>query len=248
MFRLQPAQTCIKCGVGKAYKTAPIQVFGQSNCKPQEVKLIVIGTYPGGNDKTLNLSFAPNPAMTKKQENMLTTGGGAYLRKVMHALFKERIPDIADYIYFTNAIKCMPVRQKEGAFKITTKHLQDCVSLHLSLELLELPPNVPILLTGSLAVNAVFPDLKGGAVGNRNTNLYYRAHPVIVTMHPLDAERGHLKHVVNSETINHEIIATKLRYGEVLFGSRPWLFVQDLKRVRELVYENEQSLSSTTTN
>jgi uracil-DNA glycosylase len=254
MARYQIEKPCRMCPVGAAYDPKPIQVFGQSSCRADEVKLIVVGNYPGGNDVRMNLSIAPDIPVgynssprEKINHNLLKRSAGGYFRLMLRQYFSPEIPLIEQYTYFTNAVKCMPKKLggKAGNFKVTDSHAASCMQYHLMNEIALLPAGIPILLCSSTAMKAFFPKMEGGVALNRRHIYYWREHPVVITMNPVEAERGHMRHVVEDDTVNGIHSPTRLRYGDVLFGSRPWLLAKDIQLIKELVLESQQCFSST---
>ena len=242
MYRLEGFnRECTRCtlSTGKA-------VPGQSDCHPEDIVGIIVSDFPGINEEEICMSLAPDRGRDKIKTSM---AAGAYLRLFINHLFNKDLPEffpIEKFFYFTNAIKC---KKKEEAIKDVQR--RKCKETWFDLEISQLNPYLPILAAGSEAVKATL-GLKENINKNRQKVLLYKQHPVIVTMNPINAERGTMKLLKAPEEIvrsdldnlyqrrkasryNINVIAAATYWKPLLPGSANWFFHKDLSLYKQEV-------------
>lgn len=246
VYRFEINRKCNRCplSTGKA-------VAGQSAVPFNQVKLIVVSSYPGKAEENVNMSLAPD---TGRRSNSGQKPAGVFFRESLHYLFDscEDLPDLykpfENYVYYTNVIKC-----RKSEVTITEKARDTCKSTWLDKELLLFNPYTPILLAGSDPVKGVLGK-EYSIYSERNKVLYYKKHPVIVTENPINIEKGILSQLVASysdtfdnvrtilntkmderkkQSVLDKVIKTKLI--PPLFGMSTYFFKQDMLNLREEV-------------
>jgi len=254
MFKLPSSNPyCTMCSLGKGNTGKQRAIFGQSNCAPKNIALAVVSAYPGGEEIAQDLSLAPEREPPKHNEtayrryienkNQLKMGAGAFLRLCLRNVFDNDpnfpsyLKPIEDFIFFTNAIKCSPTIGKQ-ARKFGDREINTCSSWLME-ELNHCPDTIPILIASTQARKALLPELNG-LYELRRKVYYWKQHPCLITMNPIEAERGTLKEIVESTEVKGVIVASKLRYSPLLPMSVPWHFHKDLQLIKKLVIEYDQ--------
>lgn len=246
VYRYEINRKCNKCNLstGKA-------VCGQSTVPFNQVKLIVISSYPGKAEENMNMSLAPD---TGRRSYTGQKPAGVFFRESLKFLFDscDRIPDLykpfEKFVYFTNSIKC-----KKTDITVVDKHRQICKSTWLDKELLLFNPYTPILLAGSDPVKSLLGSTES-VYNNRNKNLFYQNHPVVVSENPINIEKGMLyqlkatyedtfnnvKTILNTkmedrkkDELLNQIVKTKL--VSPLYGMSTYFFKEDMLNLKEEV-------------
>lgn len=198
-YRFNLTRKCKKCSLatGKA-------VTGQSEVPFNQVKLIVISSYPGKAEEVQNLSLAPE---TKRRRSKDQTPAGVFIRRCFKYIFDtdeeidENYKPFERYIYFTNAIKC---KKKDETVK--QEHRSMCKQTWLDKELILFNSKTPILLAGSDPVKSILGE-SHSIFKNRNKVNYYKSHPVVVCENPINIEKG----MIRKLTTNQEEIYEKVK-------------------------------------
>jgi hypothetical protein len=165
---------------------------------------------------------------------------GKYLQNSLQAIFRDTGLDIYSRTFLTNTVKCYP-----NKVAIKDADISWCTQRWLRPELEALPPGIPLLLSGTQAVKAVFPKLKGGLYANRGQVLYWRDHPTVITLNINDVERGHPRIVTAWQTELGIRTPLSWKYAPaMIMGTRPWLFARDLLRIKSLVVDYVASQAS----
>jgi len=247
-YKFDLNRKCNKCNLftGKS-------VTGQSEVPFQQVKLIVISSYPGNAEEKYNLSLAPETYRKGKNNQ---TPAGVFIRRCFKYIFDncseldDKFKPFEKYTYFTNAIKC-----KKRNITIEDKHRQICKKTWLDKELTLFNPKTPILLAGSDPIKSLFGESET-IFANRNKILFYKQHPVTVCENPINIERGLIKKLNgNYENIYKQVAivlkskASMKRKEEMLdnlintknypmsFGMSNYFFKQDLENTKNLILE-----------
>jgi len=202
---------CTRCPLSLGRKHPPIP--GYSPCPMSEVRLVVVSAYPGNEEVKSGQSLFPSPGKS--------VNAGKILQESLQQVSRDLGIDLYKLTYRTNAIKC-PTRGKSGD-KLTQPR-EVCKGWLLA-EIAEVPSGVPILLAGSDAARTV---LDATLYDSRGMVHQYEGHPVIVTMNPIEVERG--TRFIYSPT------------GDVVgvppvVGSTPWLYMRDMKLLMGLIKE-----------
>lgn len=196
---------CMRCKLSSNRKHNPIP--GSSPCPLDEVRLIVVSSYPGAEEVRSGQSLSPSTGKNVNAGKILQT----YLNRMSSGLY--------DYTYRTNCIKCPP----RGAKGEELKQPRDMCKNWLVPEIMELPPNVPILLAGSEAVQSV---LGKPLYDSRGEVYQYHNHPVVVTVNPIEVERA--TRFIHSST--GEVIGTPPIVGSIVD-----LWVRDIRLLLTLI-------------
>ncbi len=247
MYRLSHfKRECAACKLsgGKA-------VAGQSLAPPDEVALIVISAYPGTNEVNQNLSLTESQGAASN-----SMSAGDFLRLTFDTFFDgdpnfpQALKPFRQYVYKSNAIKCMPQRGNVK-LNITPAHLKSCRETWLDQELAMFGPTVPILLAAGEAVKSLLGP-KFGLYSSRRQLHYFGQHPVIVTFNPIEAERGLLKVIPKAREVEQDLRKlfakvkrpgkkAQLLIGKTEYwrpapvGSNAWHFKQDLEAIKEQI-------------
>lgn len=179
MFRLPNREpSCTRCSLGLYHekRKAPAEhqcaVFGQSECDRDEVKLVVVGRAP---------LFTTDRAFPSTRESRLRDYShfpSELFRQMLGCVFSDD-EDFLSQVFFTYAVKC-PTRSGKTSFTVGAKEVRQCSSW-LSQEIASVPPETPLLLLSSLAVQALLPNLKGGVWANRQRIHHVGSHPAIIS-------------------------------------------------------------------
>jgi uracil-DNA glycosylase len=253
MFRLENAnKKCTLCKLGKGRA-----VFGQSECNASEVHLVVVSAFPGNSEVQQDKSLAPQSAESKRLGKPM--GAGEFLRLSFKALFDrdpnfpEELKPFENFVFFTNAVKCNPQHGKEK-LNVTPAMIKKCKEEWLLPEIREFDPKVPILLAAGEAVKSILGTDYSLQTSRRKVH-YVNEHPVVVTINPIEAERGLIKELKNPEAVIEDLEKLFLRVknpgkkvshlmssyywkteeGSPLFGSVPWHWQRDLFLLKEQV-------------
>jgi uracil-DNA glycosylase len=178
MFRIVFDRKCNLCPLSTGQAVA-----GQSECEPEQVKLIIVSAYPGINEVQQNLSLAPATSVSK---NKLSQTAGEFLRMTLEEFFDKdprfNITPLAQYTFFTNILKCKTDKETKPDYINTCKQ-------YFYRELSYLPPHVPILIAGTEPRQALFPQYKSLKEARGRVDSYNK-HPVVFTENPINIERG----------------------------------------------------------
>lgn len=178
-------RNCTKCSL-----STQKAVTGQSEVPHNQVKLIVISSYPGNAEEAVNLSLAPE---SNRRGSNNQTPAGVFIRKCfkysfdVDPLLPDKYKPFEKYTYWTNVIKC-----KTKGQTVKLEHIRTCKDSWLDKELLMFHPKTPILLAGSDPVKALLGE-KETVFANRNRVLHYKQHPVIVCENPINIEKGMIR-------------------------------------------------------
>lgn len=253
MYRLNGIDSkCSLCKLGN-YKA----VFGQAESPPDKVALIVVSAFPGSSEVSQGISLCPQSAESKRLGKPM--GAGEFLRLTFKALF-DRDPEIPDelkpfeqHVFFTNAIKCNPQRGKDKT-NITPAMIKTCRDAWLIPEIQQFDPRTPILLAAGEAVKSVLGKEYSLHTSRRQIH-QVNDHPVVVTMNPIEAERGLIKELKNPEAAFEDLEKLFLKVknpgkkvnqllnshywkteeGTPLLGSIPWHWQKDMKLIKQEV-------------
>lgn len=250
LSNINPKCTLCKLGKGKA-------VFGQSECDPSHVVLVVVSAYPGSAEVQGNQSLIAQSAESKRLGKPM--GAGEFLRLTFKALFDndpnfpEELKPFEKYVFFTNALKCNPQHGKDK-INITPTMIKRCKEEWLIPEIRQFNPKVPILLAAGEAVKSILGE--GYKLHDSRRQVHYvNEHPTVVTINPIEAERGLIKElrkpeetfedleklflkVKNPGTKTNKLISSyywKTEEGAPLFGSVPWHWQKDISLIKEQV-------------
>lgn len=247
---INPKCTLCKLGKGRA-------VFGQSECTYSQVMLVVVSAFPGANEIAQNLSLAPQTAESKKLRKQM--GAGEFLRLSFKALFDndpnfpEELKPFERYVFFTNALKCNP-QQGQDKINITPTMIRKCKEEWLIPEIRQFSPKVPLLLAAGEAVKSILGNEYSLQTSRRKVH-YVNEHPTVVTVNPIEAERGLIKEIKNPQetfedleklflkvknpnTKTSKLITSfywKTEQGAPLLGSVPWHWQKDMNLIKEQV-------------
>jgi uracil-DNA glycosylase len=178
-----------------------------------EVRLVVVSAYPGNEEVKSGQSLFPSSG---KGAN-----AGKILQESIQTISKELGIDIYRLTYRTNAMKC-PTKGRSGD-KLTQPR-EVCKGWLLE-EISEVPAKVPILVAGSDAARSLL-DLP--LYDSRGIVHYYEGHPVVVTINPIEVERGtRFTYSPTGDTVPTPTI----------LGSTPWLYMRDMKLLGNLIRE-----------
>lgn len=203
--------SCNRCPLGKDRKHPPIP--GCSPCPMGEVRLVVVSAYPGNEEVKSGQSLFPSPGKG--------VNAGKILQESIQTISKELGIDVYRLTYRTNAMKC-PTRGRSGD-KLTQPR-EVCRGWLLE-EISEVPAKVPILVAGSDAARSLL-DLP--LYDSRGVVHYYEGHPVVVTVNPIEVERGtRFTYSPTGDTVPTPPI----------LGSTPWLYMRDMKLLGNLIRE-----------
>lgn len=251
MQRLPEANIyCQVCSLSKD-RLGGKAIFGQSDVSFSQVLMAVVSAYPGGDELKTGISLSPGPIRSQIERNMLRFGAGAFLRLCLHLLFDQdpefpqEYKPFEKYVFFTNAVKCSPLTRERKQRSVAVEHVQQCRTW-LYAELDQLRPQVPILLAASQAVSSLLPEGDTGIYNNRSIIHHWKQHPMVVTMNPVEAERGTLHLPVDTIERLGVQYPTRMQFAPMLVGSAPWFFYQDLNRIKQLVVEFLRDLTQET--
>ena len=242
---------CRLCSLGKNRKDLKMQsaVFGQSSCSFSDVLLVVVSAYPGYYEVMKNESLAaiPSSEQTYRDTHKARYNAGTYLRLVFHSIidrdpkWPSQLKPFEQFVFFTNALKC-PTSVNKESIPFKNSDIFTCAQNWLVPELEAVPEEVPILLAASQALTALLPKVEGGIYANRYRELYWRRHPLRVTFNPIEAERSHLRYPSTfSVTKDGVKIPDKLELAKAFPGTLPWHFANDIKQMKELVWNYARS-------
>jgi hypothetical protein len=161
------------------------------------IKLIVVSDFAGHWEAISGYPFFDtHKASGERFKNGLLRAynAGGYLRMVLSMLYGL---DTYNEVWLTNALKCDPGKRKP----LINTHVKPCVLRWLKLELehiTEVVPNVPILVAGTTAFEAVkllykeqesfLNSLKLNGC-RRRKDIYLGTHPAVFTLNPARAAR-----------------------------------------------------------
>jgi hypothetical protein len=220
---MNPKCTSCSLSTGKS-------IHGQSEVPLNQVLLVLISAYPSTEEIKQDMSLAPSP----KYMN-----AGRYCRSALSAIFDSdpffsNYRPFADYVFFTNAIRCCPLLKKEKR-DITKGHIEKCRSW-FDKEMTEINPGVPILIAGSEPVKSLLGFNEGMYDSRRKVFNLYKDHPTIVTLNPIEPSRYHPNDATVYTKRNGKSFGLKdIRMMTPITGSPPYLFKQDLILVKDLV-------------
>lgn len=219
-------------------------VFGQSKCSFSNVLLVIVSAYPGYYEVIKNESLAGVPPEEKNHRDIFKAryNAGTYLRLVLHSII-DRDPDwpsqlkpFEQFVFFTNALKC-PTSVNKESIPFKNSDIFTCSQNWLIPELESVPEEVPILVAASQALTALLPNIEGGIYANRCRELYWRRHPLRVTFNPIEAERNHLRYPSSFNCTKDDVkIPDRLELAKAFPGTLPWHFANDIKQVKELIW------------
>jgi hypothetical protein len=242
---------CRLCALGKNRKDLKLQsaVFGQSAKPFSEVLLAIVSAYPGFYEVMQNESLAGIPDHERgfKDVNKSKYNAGTYLRLVLHSIidrdpkWPSSLKPFEQFVFFTNALKC-PTSVNKESIPFKNSDIFTCSQNWLIPELEALQSEVPLLLAASQALTALLPKVEGGVYANRNRELFWRHHPVVVTFNPIEAERSHLRYPASFDLTKDDVkIPDRLELSKAFPGTLPWHFANDIKRIKNLVWNYAKS-------
>jgi Uracil DNA glycosylase superfamily len=205
--------TCTRCALSNGRKHAPIP--GTSPCPMDQVKLVVVSAYPGSEEVKKMESISPSG-------NNKTVNAGKILQASLSRLDVGVGYDLYAVTYRTNAMKCPPKGNKGDRLN-TPRAI--CRSWLMS-ELSEVPPNTPILLAGSDALQSLLPGRT--LFDSRNEVHYIEGHPTIVTVNPIEVER----YARFTLSTTGDVVGTP-----PIPNSVGWLWSNDMKLLASLLKE-----------
>lgn len=234
---------CRACGLCKGTEGQAVGGAGPDDLS--KVRLIVISDHPGYYEVENGYPFYPNDKERANPRGLPKfLSAGAYLRRV---LYRNLGIDSWSEAWLTNAVKCNP-QNKKDSITIKDSFTKECVRLWLSPELItlhEISPNVPVLVLGRHALNAVKyvdPPLKK-TLGNklkkltREVHTLWESHPLVFSVNPaaaadaefrMEQERGYYMKD-NLRKIK------SIRTFPPLVGSPQWIFEKDLDILKPLL-------------
>lgn len=180
---------------------------------PKDAKLIVISDYPGAEEEKTN-------------KNM-TGPAGLFLRELIKTFIGI---DPETEVYYLNAIRCRP-----GSHKLTDKELAICRNLLVG-DLRGLEGRV-VLVAGRRALHSMFMHHKATfkkestfEVAKLRRQVYVEGNrKILVTWNPAYVKEMLIKHPLTGKPWNPK-------------GGVPALYVEDLKGVKEVLYEEYPEL------
>lgn len=222
---------CTKCSLstGKAIHSFSINPFNKA-------LLYIISDYPSSLEEKTNIPLSAS--------NDVINGG-----RLLHTLIKKTFDEdplfppeykpFYNYIVFANAIRCNPNRGKT-LLNITYKDICECKSW-LNIDLNELNPNIPILISGSKAASSLMGrDTK--VLSNRKTIHYINNHPALICENFAITAQYLRKEVTNTYKRRKDGIEMPSKKDIKLLPPTlldpTWCLTEDLKIIKKLIISN----------
>lgn len=228
---------CNACGLATG-KAVCSSIGNQDLTK---MKLVVVSDYPGHYEETFSYCMYSNEDRRKgkRGSNKGWPNAGNYIRDY---ITREFGLDTYEEVYFTNAVKCNPRKDKPDI----SRHIKKCYSLWLSNEFIlidRVNPTVPVLVLGDTAFKCFGKVIKNGpftSLGKspkmkdaRRKIFYYNSHPLAVTVNPAAVASSSYR-LERSEVSS---TTSMVYYWELppLVGSPQWHYNKDLEVIKPYV-------------
>lgn len=207
--------TCRHCNLCVPYQVPGTGAFG--------AKLIVLGDYPTKEDEKAGEPFSFG-----------TIAGKEYPGKLLRGAVSTGLGlNIHLDVYMAHALRCNPFHRSQK-IKVKPSHVNACMVNNLEPELSKVSAPI-ILAAGPYAMTSLLPDLKGSFLNHRGkwfeTEFGGHKRLVRITFPPNMVQRYNLYESVES---NNGVTRGK---PIAPIGSCRWMFIQDLKAVRQKIQE-----------
>jgi len=219
---------CNKCSLttGKAVHSYCTKPF-------KEALLLIVSDYPSNLEESSNIPLTPSKD---------GCNGGKLLQVIINKVFDEdtlfpsTYKPFMDYVVLSNAIRCNPSKGKEIK-DISYKNISQCKTW-LNIDISNLNPYTPILLSGSKAVSSILGKNEK-VIKNKRKLHHLDTHPLLVVENFAQPARYVRRKVTNTYQRRKDGILMPSKKGiEILSPTLldpVWSLNQDFILLKELV-------------